>query len=164
MHTAALVSPGPISIFTLFDKADKSLVYFAANEEEVMGFVVLRKLTRGVGQEVMMTFTSPAHRGKRVASILYEKILNSGTILVSGSQQNVKSKRLWSSIINNDKFTVWAHDLADLSHYAPVYLDDGKICSSLKIYDDYKTRRRSKKRDVRMIAINPRKCPKKEAA
>lgn len=162
-----------LQIHKVFDDVDLAWVYFVIDplmalvlkaipknskpSEVVLGFVVLSKIRDWVAMEVNILYVNPLFRGQGVASALYDGVMKDGVIMISGDRQNQKSRSLWLKMVSNPRYTVWAQDLLDLSRHEPIYIDEeGALECKLKLYDDIKTRRRVKRQDIRMIAINPR--------
>lgn len=156
-----------------FDPVDLTWVYFLidahaaranpakvrnkAPSEAVYGFTALSKLKDWIALEVDMLYVNPNFRKMGVAGILYGSVMKDGHIIISGNRQNLKSRAFWLKMVNNPKIVTWAHDILDLTRYAPIVVDDdGELYCQLKIYEDIKKLRRVKRQDVRIIAYNPR--------
>jgi hypothetical protein len=162
-----------LEMHKIFDSDDHAWVYFLidtdaalkypakvrnkAPSEAVYGFAALCKIKDWVALEVEMLYVNPNFRKMGVAGILYGSVMKDGHIIVSGNRQNLKSRALWLKMVNDTKIITWAHDILDLSRYAPIVVDDdGELYCQLKIYEDIKKLRRVKRQDVRIIAYNPR--------
>lgn len=166
------ISP-TIVVHKLFDPNAREWVYFAFDESiaseygvpkrprstphpAVAGLCTLNKMPRWVGLETTMLYVSPAFRGKGIATKIYDAIMADGKIVISGYSHNQKSRRLWMTMVQSGKYTMWAHDIIDLSRFADLEVQDGKFVCSLKLYEDIKKLRRQRKQDVRIIAFNPK--------
>lgn len=162
-----------LELHKVFDTEDPSWVYFLIDTEQahlyppkvrnkaaseaVYGFAALSKIKGWVALEVEMLYVNPNFRKMGVAGILYGSVMKDGHIIISGNRQNLKSRALWLKMVNDPKIVTWAHDILDLTRYAPIIVDDdGELYCQLKIYEDIKKLRRVKRQDVRIIAYNPR--------
>lgn len=160
-----------IKVHKVFDKSDGQLCYFILDHKikveskedlkkqnpAVMGFCSLSKLPRWKALETTMLYVSPLWRRSGVALMLYDAIMKDGVVLMSGYSHNPKSRALWVKLVQNERYTTWAHDILDLKKFSPIMIDDnGDFDCKLKIYEDIKKLRRRRKQDVRIIAFNPK--------
>lgn len=161
-----------LHIHKIYDNNSREWVYFVVDTSistevcpkkpshiphpALLGFASMVKPPRWIALETAMLYVSPESRGKGIATILYDSILKDGKIIMSGYSHNQKSRRLWMNIVQNPKYTVWAHDIVDLNRYADVQVVDGTFACELKIYEDIKKMRRRRRQDVRFIAFNKR--------
>lgn len=179
LHTEFLLSKSQrvaalgqhLEVHKIFDTTSRNCVYFivdlaadasahpkksSAPHPAVIAFCSMSKMPRWVALETTMLYVSPAHRRLGLARRLYDTIMKDGVIIMSGYSHNQKSRRLWMSIVQNNRYIAWAHDILDLDRYADILIEDGTIECSLKIYEDIKKMKRLRRQDIRIIAYNPK--------
>lgn len=119
----------------------------------VVAFVELERPKRWVAQEVTYLFVRPDYRKLKIATHLYDVVIEDGILLMSGWSQNPKSRGLWMKLVANKNYTVWAQDILNLDRICQVYFDDGELQTDLKLYHDINKKPRKLKTDVRLFAM-----------
>lgn len=172
-RTSLVATSSPnLVIHKIFDKRSDEWMYFVVDtaidsssiptklsrtpHPAILGFCALEKIPRWVALETTMLYVNPLSRGRGIATLIYDAIMKDGVIVMSGFSHNIKSRKLWMNIVQNPKYTAWAHDIINLDSYAAIYVEDGLYKCALKLYEDIKKMRRRRKYDVRIIAFNPR--------
>lgn len=158
-----------IHIQKIFDSTAKEWVYFALDvstrftpivsktpNPAVLGFCSLTKIPRWKALETSMLYVNPEARGKGIASLIYDAVLKDGVMLMSGFSHNQKSRRLWMKLVQNPRYTTWAHDILNLDSYSDITVEDDTFQCDLKVYEDIKKMRRKRRQDIRIIAFNRR--------
>lgn len=152
-----MATAGEIHVHKFYEVKTKEWIYFTIDQVTgVSGFCCMSELPGWVALETSMLYVQPESRGKGIASLIYDVVMKDGVIVISGYSHNPKSRKLWMNIVNNPKYTAWAHDIINLDRYADVIIDEGQIVCALKIYEDIKKMRRRRRQDVRIIAFNKR--------
>lgn len=119
----------------------------------IVGFMELTSARSGWKSfEVGMSWIQPALRGKGLGKEMYDTaVLHDGIILMSGTSQSTASQRIWQSMIRDNRYTVYAIDLARPEKPLPIdlqadYIDILSGDTSKKVYSRVENQ-------IRLVAV-----------